>query len=341
MRRLSRAAVPPAAVPAAALLAAALLAAALLAAACARPGDGAAVVRRGGLGALPRESVALLAIEVRALGRSRASSPWMRDLTAAMEEGPFREVRDRFGVDAFDAIERVGLAVVPQPDNRVAYGIVAEGAFDREALLAALGGAAVTTVQEGDGVRPDLSVAVLADGNLAVGPRLVLEAVRNNAARRGDGLDANEVLLGLLARVRPSSQIWGAVDCRRLTGLTRDFAAARGLAAAPLDASRQVGALLTLAFQGTVGRTVDFQILAEAEGEEGARNVADAARGLLAISRMAAGQDAAREWLKFLDGVTIEQTGPSIALRGSVPEETLAAIAAKARAAAGNRKGAS
>lgn len=312
-----------------------------LVAGCARESDGASLVKRGRLGELPRESVALVVIEVRSLGRAGRSTPWLKEIAAVAEEGPFKEIRERFGLDAFKDVERLGLAVVPQADNRVAYGILAEGAFDRAKMLEALGGQDLTTVQEGDAEHPDLSLALLGEGALAVGPRAVLEVVRANAAKRGSGLDANQGLLDLLARVRPASQIWGAVDCRRLTALARQFGAARGMDASPLDRAPQVSSLISLAFQGTVGKNVDFTVLAEADGEEGARNVADAVRGILAIARMGAGQDTARDWLEFFDGIRIEQTGTSIAMRGTIPEKTMAALIARARGGAGTAPGAS
>jgi hypothetical protein len=320
---------------AAGALAAMTLVAGAVVAGCARDRTGATVVRQGLLGALPRESVALLVIEVRALGRARASSSWMRELAAAADEGPFREIRDRFGTEAFGAVDRIGLAVVPRPDNKVAYGVVAEGSFDRRGMVGALGGEDLLTVQEAAEERPDLSLAVLPAGDLAVGPRAVLETVRANAARRGDGLDANDVLLGLLERVRPSSQIWGAIDCRRLNDLARQFALVRGVQALPLDPGRPIGSLTSLAFEGRGGRSLEFVVLAEAGDEKGARDVADAVRSLLAIARLGAGQEAGRDWVELLDAITVAQAGPSLTVRGSIPEKTMAALAARARAAAG------
>jgi hypothetical protein len=299
---------------------------------CAGERTGAAVVREGRLGALPRESVGLLVVEVRALGRARASSSWMRELTAAAEEGPFKEVRDRLGMDAFREIDRIGLAVVPRPDNKVAYGVVAEGSFDRRGMVEALGGRDLVTLQEEAEERPDLSIAVLPAGDLAIGPRAVLGVVQANAARRGAGLDSNTVLLGLLERVRPSSQIWGAIDCRRLTDLARQFALARGVQALPLDPVRPAGALVSLAFEGKAGRDVEFVGVAEAVDEQGARDLTDAVRGVLAIARLGAGREAQRDWVEFLDGITLAQAGASVTVRGSIRERTMAALAARARA---------
>ncbi|MGH9798376.1 MAG: hypothetical protein ACRD5D_09520, partial [Candidatus Polarisedimenticolia bacterium] len=142
--------------------------------ACAGRKDGAAIVKRSLLGTLPKESVALLVLETRAIGRAGARAEWLREFARIAEEGPFREIRDRLGMELLAGTGRIGMAVVPRPDHKVAYGIVAEGKYDRDKVRAVIGGGEIGTLVEAGDTLPDLSLLIL-DGGLAVGPRDVLE----------------------------------------------------------------------------------------------------------------------------------------------------------------------
>jgi hypothetical protein len=291
------------------------------------------VVRGGLLGAFPRESVGLLVVEVKTLRGLGAGAPWMQEMARIAERGPFREIEERFGRETLNGLDRVGLAIVPQAGSKVAYGIVGEGSFDQEKMREALGGQEILTMIEVEG-RPDLSVTILEGGHLGVGPRSVLEVIRTNAARRGSGLDDNGALLGLLDRVRPTSQVWGAVDFKTLASLTQEFARSRGQGETSLTPP-QMRSLQSLAFEGTFGRKVDYRLLGVADTEDHAKTLADAARGLIALGRMGASQEGGALWLELLDGISIDQTGLDLNLRGSIAEKTLAALARKAGEAAG------
>src|SRR6059036_3139823 len=98
----------------------------LLAPGCVRDTGGAAIVRGSALGAFPKETVGLLVLEVRSLRSLKRASTWMEEMAAISDqEGPFREVRDRFGMETLKRLDRIGLAIVPESGNTVGYGIVA------------------------------------------------------------------------------------------------------------------------------------------------------------------------------------------------------------------------
>jgi hypothetical protein len=73
---------------------------------------------------------------------------------------------------------------------------------------------------------------------------------------------------------------------------------------------------------------VDFRIIGQAALEDDAVRLADAARGLIAIGRMAAAGDANRAGLlALLDTIDITQSGAFVNLHGLVPVEVLTSLA--------------
>ncbi|HEU4403043.1 MAG TPA: hypothetical protein VFT43_13165 [Candidatus Polarisedimenticolia bacterium] len=298
--------------------------------ACARPVNGATVLRGSALRVLPKESVALLVMDVRSLRDLESVSRWMKEMAAAAEQqGTFRQVKDRIGLETVKRLDRLGLAIVPQADGRLAYGLLAEGSFGQAKLREALGGQETLTFVEAEG-KPDLSATILAGGNLAIGPKSVLEVLRTNASRGAGGIDGNDLLMGVLAGVRPQAQIWGAIDCRSLARLARESALTQGAVEKALAGAPIASSLVSLSFQTTLGKPAAFDLQGRADAEDNARKMADAARGLVALGRMGASQDKGREWLEFLDGIAIEQKGADLSLRGTLSEGLLASFAAKA-----------
>ncbi|OLC56294.1 MAG: hypothetical protein AUH92_00485 [Acidobacteria bacterium 13_1_40CM_4_69_4] len=293
-----------------------------LASGCGQKKGAAGVVRASTLGTYPKESVALLVLEVKRVRSLGEEAPWMKRLASLAEQegGPFREVIERLGAGTIEQLGRLSLAVVPEAGPRVGYGILAEGSFDPVKIHAALGGRDLLTLVEAEG-KPDFSVAVLPDGSLALGARRILDVMRGNAAARGHGLDANEALLAPLEQVRPEAQFWGALDCKSLARAVRDATTAGDLGGLSLP-SAKLDALQSLAFRGTIGASVGGR----ADGEASARNLADAARGLVALGRIGAGREQARAWLEFLDGIRVGQSGSDLSLHASIPPATMQAF---------------
>jgi hypothetical protein len=302
---------------------------------CAREAPtGATIVRASALRAFPRETVALLVLEVTPLRGLAAFDRFVKEISSAAEqEGPLGVLAKRFGPETFDRIERLGLAIVPQRDDRVGYAILAEGAFDEQAMRARLGEQEILTVLQIEG-RPDFSVTVLKGGSLALGPKQVLDEMRANAGRRSAGIDANSLILDLLRGVRPASNVWGAIDYRTIAKLGRQAPWSPSPGSAALGENPVASALVALVFQGQIVGAPDFEVTGRADDEAGARKLADAARSLVALGRMGVTQQQAADWVAFLDGIRIEQKGEDVLLRAAVPPALMSAMAEKARAAA-------
>jgi hypothetical protein len=292
-------------------------------------GKGAArVVRSSALGTYPQDTVALLVLEVKKIRALRPDAPWLKDMAslAGREGGPFQEITRRLGPEFLEHLDRLSLAVVPRPDKIVGYGILAEGTFDGAKVREALGGSDVLTLVETE--QMDLSVALLPGGGLALGPKQVLLTMRSNGASRGHGLDDNPAILTPLEKVRPEAQFWGALDCRSLQRLFKEASASPDLGSLPIH-SAPVQSLVSIAFRGTVADSVDIDLFGQTDAEKDAKTLADAARGLVALGRVGAGRDQAKEWLDFLDGIHVEQSGAEVSLRASIPAKTMESFVAQ------------
>jgi hypothetical protein len=156
----------------------------------------------------------------------------------------------------------------------------------------------------------------------------VLETMLANDASRGHGLDDSPAILTPLEEVRQEAQFWGAVDCRSLQSLLKEAHGPADLSGLTLS-SAPVQSLVSIAFRGLIGDTVDVELFGRADAEANARTLADAARGLVALGRVGASRDSAREWLELLDGIHISQSGPGIVLRASIPPKTMESFVAQ------------
>jgi len=307
----------------------AALLALLAAPGCGARKGAAGMVRSSILGTYPKETAALLVLEVKKIRALRPDAPWIKDMAALADrqDGPLHEIIRRVGPEILGRLERLSLAVVPRANSSVEYAILAEGSFDGAKLREALGGGDfLTLVETGE---TDFSAAVLKDASLALGPKSVLDRMRENAASRGHGLDGNAAILSPLERVRQEAQLWGALDCRSLQRLFKEGAVASSdLGRMPLD-SVAVQSLVSIAFRGMIGDSVDLDLYGQADAERSAKTLADAARGLVALGRVGAGRDQARERFDFLDGIRIDQRGTEVSLRASIPSKTMESFVAK------------
>ena len=297
--------------------------------ACLQPRPTAAtLVRESQLRAFPQQSVGLLVLEVASLRDRRPVAAWLADLASRTEqEGAFQSLIERFGKQFISQLDRVALAAVPLPGEQLGFGLLAEGEFDETTVSESLGGEEILTLLElAD--KPDLSVTVLQGGTLALGPRTILDVIRRNAAGNSGGLADNRALMTLLERVESTSQVWGVIDYAPMAKLAGRTVGDDGLAKIPLPGRMPGGSLLAIAFQGTIDDPVDFNLIGQAALEDDAARLADAARGLIAIGRMAAGGDGERaELLALLDTITITQSGAFVSLHGSVPVDMLGRLA--------------
>ncbi|HET8947164.1 MAG TPA: hypothetical protein VFQ07_09290 [Candidatus Polarisedimenticolia bacterium] len=316
-------------------MAAALVVAAVLAACQGRPVDTADAVRKSDLRYLPKETAGLAVIEVARFKDRQAVIRWLDDFTKeAGLAGGIERVRQVLGPDALNQLDRLSLALVPL-GGTTGFTVLAEGRFDAQQVKNLTGDGLVTLVEVG--TAPDLSILALPQNHLALGPRALLEQVRAAAGGRGATAKAassgggllEAPVMSVLRKVSPAKQIWGGIDYGVLSSLLAEAGTGSG-GASPMSGFAR--SLRALAFQGTIDSSVEFDLVGVADGETGAKSLADAARGLVAIARVGASQGAnrasgekdtidpavesARAWMRFLDGVSIAQKQEEIRVHG-------------------------
>jgi len=296
-----------------------------LAVACARRAPGVSDrIRGSALRHLPRESVGLAVVEMKALREREAAERWLDDLAADLDATPsFKMIRQALGPEVIRKVDRVALALVPQEGGGTGYAVLAEGTFEEARMRQLTGGQEILTLLEVAG-QPDVSLTVLPGGTPVFGPRGVLRQVRGTGSGKDAGLGASS-LMGVLGKVQPAAQIWGAIDYAPLVELARRGMSSGGREA-PLSAPG-AGHLKALAFQGVIDKTIAFVLFGQAEAEPGAKQLADAARGLVALARMSASQQGTGPWLEFLDGIRIDQSGPDVEVHGTLTSAIAQALA--------------
>ena len=296
-----------------------------LASACARGAPGVSDrIRTSALRHLPKESVGIAVVEMKALREREAAERWLEDLAADLDATPsFKMIRQALGPDVVRKVDRVALSLVPLEGGGTGYAVLAEGTFDEPKMRQLTGGQEVLTLVEVAG-EPDVSLTVLPGGTPVFGPRAVLQRVRGTGSREDAGLGASS-LIGVLGKVQPAAQVWGAIDYAPLVELAR-----RGMSSTGHEASLQAsgaGHLKALAFQGVIDKSIAFDLFGQAEAEPGAKQLADAARGLVALARMSASQQGTGPWLEFLDGIRIDQSGREVEVHGTLTSAIAQALA--------------
>jgi hypothetical protein len=148
--------------------------------------------------------------------------------------------------------------------------------------------------------------------------------------------------MATLGKVAGDAQAWGAIDYAPLTDLARG-AMSGGLhesAVSPLPAlAARAGTLRAAAFEARLATGVEFKVVGVASDMEGAKRLADAARGLVALARMGAGQGTDKAWFEFLDGLRISEEKSDLRLTGSLSRAMLDALMARAASEIGARAG--
>ncbi len=319
------------AIPLALIAALALATLALVPLACApKPPTSMSVIRASSLRLLPSETVGLAVVEVARMHDREAVGRWLGDLAGATGQGAVAgTVQATLGKDLLEKVDRIALALVPGAAGLTSYAFLAEGRFEEAKMKTLTGGQEILTLIEVAG-RPDLSLTVLPGGQIAAGPRDVLTSLRANLGRATGGL-AGSRLAPFLDRVDPTSQAWGAIDYGPLADLARGAMQGHGTAV-NIPPAGSKGTLLGVAFQTSLEKSVEFELVGVADAEPAAKQLADAARGLVALARMGASQSKDATWLGFLDGLRIDQKSEAIHLRGTLGPDLLRVVADRWRA---------
>jgi hypothetical protein len=333
-------------------LGAASLCVLLAASACARKGDAAKAVRDSDLRFLPRDTAGLAVLEVARFQDREAVVRWLDDfLRQSGGDHGAAAIGRALGKPLLEKVDRAALAVIPRQGS-TSYAFLAEGPFEEKTVRGLTGENGLVTLFEtagssdsggsGEGAAPtDVSLLALPRNHLALGPRAVLEELRGRTAHPADGLLSGP-LLPVLKHVDPQRQVWGGFDVAAIAALQ----AGAGQIPSQVPIATLAKNLRALAFEAAFDKTVDFDLVGLADGESGARTLADAARGLVAIARVSASQgapgrapagapppagtdpspaapaDPARAWFDFLDALRIDQQGSEVRLRGRLDATT-------------------
>jgi len=314
------------------LLAVLLVSAAL---SCARRDPTAAdVVRGSGLRFLPRDTAGVAVIEAARIEDRQALERWLGEAARGlMGDAGLVPLHALMGGDLMKKVDRIAVALVPEAAGRASaapagWAALVEGRFDPATLSGGDGIVPLVEIASG----PEISLTALPGGALsggamAIGPRAVLERIRAAAGRAEEGF-ATAPLMSILAAVSPAAHAWGAIDYAPLADFTAGALRGPG-GSLSLPAPRSTGALRGVAFEGRVATDVGFTLVGVADAEPGAKQLADGARGLVALARMGASQGNDRSWLEFLDGLRIDQAGAEVRIRGTVSRPMLQAFAAR------------
>jgi len=306
-----------------------------LAPACARREPTVAdVVRGSSLRFLPRDTAGVAVIEAARIEDREALARWVAEAAGGLTRGSGLAPLSAFvGADFMKKVDRIAVALLPggaAPAGAAAeiaapagWAALIEGRFDPATLSP--GDGIVTLVEIGSG--PEISMTSLPGGALAIGPRRVLETIRAAAGSPKDAFAAAP-LMSILAAVSPSGQAWGAIDYAPLADFTAGALRGSGRSMS-LPASGVPGALRGVAFEGRFAAEVGFTLVGVADAEPGAKQLADGARGLVALARMGASQGKDTSWLDLLDSLRIDQTGAEVRVKGIVSRPMLQAFAAR------------
>jgi hypothetical protein len=307
------------------LLAALLLSMAL---ACARREPTVAdVVRGSGLRFLPRDTAGVAVIEAARIEDRDALARWLGEAAQGLApEAGLAPLRALMGGDLMKKVDRIAMALVPESAMPAGWAALVEGRFDPATLSGGDGIVPLVEIVSG----PGISLTALPGGAVAIGPRAVLERIRAAAGRPQESF-ATAPLMSILAAVSPAAHAWGAIDYAPLADFTAGALRGSGSSLA-LPAPRSAGALRGVAFEGRFAAEVGFTLVGVADAEPGAKQLADGARGLVALARMGASQGNDRAWLGFLDGLRIDQAGAEVRIRGTVSRPMLRALAARVTA---------
>lgn len=312
----------------------------LAAAACRSRGDASLAVRESDLRFLPRDTAGLAVLEVARFQDRDAVVRWLDDfLKQSGGEHGAAAIGRALGKPILEKVDRAALAVIPR-QGTIGYAFLAEGPFEEKTIHGLTGDSGIVTLFEAAAEAApsaDVSLLALPLHHLALGPRAVLEDLRARAAHPGGGL-LDGSLLPILRSVDPRRQVWGGFDVAAIAAIQQ--AAPQMAPAAPIAGLAKN--LRALAFEAAFDKTVDFEVVGLATGESGAKTLADAARGLVAMARVSASQgaagrpstgpgsgspeDPARAWFDFLDGLGIDQKGSEVHLRGRLDVAAARAI---------------
>ncbi len=297
---------------------------------------------RAAVGPLPAEGLLLPADAQFVMGidvRRFVASPFysrFADEQAAARPQAFAEMEEKTGinperdVDAIYIAGRKGSAKGAHDGDGV---VIVVGTFDRYKVSRAIetshkaatstkyNGTPVYVFEEGRGARgKGGAVAFLDDHTLVMGSRSAVEQTIDTKGGEGQGLRSNTAMTALLETVRPGSTFWMVGDQSVLAQMPRNLPGgdAQGMGLPPLK---------TVVVTGDLDPVVSFEATGEAADPTAAQNLADVARGLVAMASLQASQKP--ELKQLASGVSITTDANKVRIAGRFAYELLDAFRPK------------
>jgi hypothetical protein len=202
----------------------------------------------------------------------------------------------------FDAVKLEALA-------REHGGEVAE--YKGKRLISRIPGA-------GEGDAPDMTVAFMAPGLVAVGETASVKRAIDGTG--GANITTNQELMGLVKDL-DASNAWAVGR----------FDALISHAKLPQGVAGQIPAIRWFSASGHVNGGLSGQLRAEARDEQAAQNLRDVVNGFLGLARMQAGEKP--EMQALVSSLQVSGTGKTVSLSFSLPAEVIETLGAAAQAA--------
>jgi hypothetical protein len=170
-----------------------------------------------------------------------------------------------------------------------------------------------------------VAVAFLDEQTLVIGPKQKVLAAISARTRNETPLKANAELMARVEQVRPGSTFWMAGDQSLLADLPTSVPAPGS--SADGTATLQLPALTGLTITGDLDPLVSLSVTGEARDALAAKNLADVARGLVAMASLQSQQKP--ELQQLASAVSIATEENRVLINARIPYEMLEALQAK------------
>jgi hypothetical protein len=225
----------------------------------------------------------------------------------------FADLEAKTGINPERDLDQVVIAGGPSAGTgRHGAGIVlVSGRFDRYKLSRALETSrkdvtwkdhqGTTVYLFGEGRKGAEAAAFLDDDTVVLGSQAAVEEIIGSRAGGKAPLRTNPSIMALLERVKPGSAFWMVGDQSLLANLPKSIPAPGG------DGSGlQLPAVRALVVTGDLDPQIALDVTADTADEAAARNLADVARGLMALAALQGNQKPELKELASAVSVTTE-----------------------------------
>jgi len=285
--------------------------------------------------ALPAETRFLIGFDAR---RLTASPLYARFAKQRAQGRPdvFRELEEKTGLDPERDLDGVLIAGL---GNAKESGVVlVQGRFDRSKLARALetegkqgltwkSHAGTTVYLFNELAKKPGALAFLSDDTLLIGTQAAVETTLDSHAQGRESLRGNAGLMTLVEKVKPGSAFWMVGDQSLLAQLPRSLPAPGARRDRADGPAVSLPALKSVIVTGDVDPQLALEIIGEASDEAAARNLADVARGFVALVSLQANQKPELKELAAAFSVATEAN--QVRLSARIPHEVLEALRPK------------